>query len=226
MSETKTKRELLKQKETLEGEIERLQKIIDASSETTFDIIIDDLKQQMIQNVEGEHWSNVKSCIKEVDSVNGTRNFIQKQSELLSRKQEELKELSEKIDNYQPSLFEQPENEECSAIDTGFTLQDFETPIETGDIYKFKEPNSDIINYYVVIQAKNEGKFAIIGNNIDEELLLNYPKNRELLEKAKYIGNIYYGLGQKDALDALKDLQTLTNNDERFNLQGVEDNEF
>lgn len=215
---TETKNELLEQKKTLEGEIERLQKIIDASSETTFDIIIDDLKQQMIQNVEGEHWSNVKSCIKEVDSVNGTRNFIQKQSELLSRKQKELKDLSEKIDNYQPSLFEQPENEECSAIDTGFTLQDFETPIETGDIYKFKEPNSDIVNFYVVIQAKNVGKYAVIGNTIDGELLLNYPKNRELLENAKYIGNIYYGVAQKDALDTLKELQTLTNNDERFNL--------
>jgi len=214
---TKTKNELLEQKKTLEGEIERLQKIIDASSETTFDIIIDDLKQQMIQNVEGEHWSNVKSCIKEVDSVNGTRNFIQKQSELLNRKQEELEELSEKIDNYQPSLFEQSEKEVYSAIDTGFTLPDGE-PIETGDIYKFKEPNSDIVNFYVVTQAKGEGKFAVIGNTIDEELLLNYPKNRELLENAKYIGNIYYGVAQKDALDTLKELQTLTNNDERFNL--------
>lgn len=224
MSETKTKRELLKQKETLKGEIERLQKIIDASSETTFDIIIDDLKQQMIQNVEGEHWSNVKSCIKEVDSVNGTRNFIQKQSELLSRKQEELKELSKKIDNYQPSLFEQPENENGPAIDTGFYLPDGE-PIETGDIYISENSDSGELSYYVVIIAKDVGKYAVIGNTIDGELLLNYPKNRELLENAEYIGNIYYGTQQKDALDALKDLQTLTNNDEGFNLTGgVENN--
>lgn len=102
-----TKEELIKQKEELESEIERLQKIIDASSETTFEIIIEDLKQQMIQNVEEEKWSDVKSCIKEVDSVNGTKNFILKQSELLNRKKEELKDITTQIENFQTSLFEQ-----------------------------------------------------------------------------------------------------------------------
>jgi len=107
-----TKEELIKQKEELENSVERLQKIIDASSETTFEIIIEDLKQQMIENVEAEHWSGIKSCIKEIDSVNGTKNFILKQSELLNRKKQELEEINDKINNYQSSIFDTSNNEE------------------------------------------------------------------------------------------------------------------
>ena len=61
----------------------------------------------MIENVQEEKWPEIKSCIKEVDAVNGTKNFILKQSELLNRKKEELKEITVQIENFQTSLFEQ-----------------------------------------------------------------------------------------------------------------------
>ena len=84
--ETKTKEQLIQEKETLESDIDRLQKIIDASSQTTFKIIIDDIKQQMIENIENERWSAVKSNLSEVTNVNGTREFISKQTDLLDKK--------------------------------------------------------------------------------------------------------------------------------------------
>ena len=102
-----TKDELIKQKEELKSEIERLQKIIDASSETTFDIITDDLKQQIIEAVENEEWSEVKSGIKEISAVNGTKDFISRQSVLITKKKEELEDIETQIKNFQPSLFEQ-----------------------------------------------------------------------------------------------------------------------
>lgn len=186
--QNKTKEELIKQQENLKSEIERLQKIIDASSETTFEIIIEDLKQQMIENVQDEHWSNVKSCIKEVDSVNGTKNFITKQSELLNRKKEELKEVTTQIENYQISLFEQ--SEESKIAPTNIDLDG--KPIRTGDVFmatdKCKSDGEQI--YYAVIESCVKNKFIIISNSYkDDDKLLHL--NLDILKDTDFVGNAY-----------------------------------
>ena len=191
MTEQKTKEELIEQQEQLKSEIERLQKIIDASSETTFEIIIEDLKQQMIENVQEEHWSNVKSCIKEVDSVNGTKNFITKQSELLNRKREELEEVKTQIDNYQPTLFEQSENEESKIAPTNIISPD-KRPIRTGDVFmstdKCRADGEQI--YYAVIESCVKNKFIIISNSYkDDDKLLHL--NLDILKDTEYVGNAY-----------------------------------
>lgn len=212
MSEHQTKEELIKQKENLENEIERLQKIIDASSETTFEIIIEDLKNQMIKSVKSENWATVKAYIKEVDSVNGTKSFIEKQSSLLAKKKEELEKVEESIKNYQPSLFEQKRelNIEGEAVETGFE-DDEGNAYKTGDVYmvccsarpadggvrdssssEAPEASAHAAEYYLIEKStKSADKFVIVSNAFEEELLMNYPKNREILESADYIGNIY-----------------------------------
>ena len=187
--ETKTKEQLISEKETLENEVERLEKIIDASSQTTFKIIIDDLKQQMIENIENERWSAVKTNLNEVNNVNGTREFINKQTDLLDKKREELDDLTAKIDNYQPSLFEDQKEidpeEESKAEYTGIVI--FDNEIRVGDVFCRSE-----ITYLAVIRSEDmQGKYALISNSFDGEKLLQYPANKDLLIDADYIGNIY-----------------------------------
>ena len=182
--ETKTKEQLIQEKETLESDIDRLQKIIDASSQTTFKIIIDDIKQQMIENIENERWSAVKSNLSEVTNVNGTREFISKQTDLLDKKNEELLDLISKIDNYQPSLFED-QKEETKSEYTGIVVNQNE--IRVGDVFCRNE-----ICYLAVTKSKDmEDKYALISNSFEGEKLLQYPANAKLLVDADYIGNIY-----------------------------------
>ena len=50
--EKETKQELIERAAEIQEDIERLQKIVDASSETTFEIILEDLKVQMMVNQE------------------------------------------------------------------------------------------------------------------------------------------------------------------------------
>lgn len=192
----RTKEELQKEKEKLQSEISRLEKIIEASSKTTFEIIIEDLKVRMAENVKMEQWSALKNNIKEVDSIKGTQNFIETQSTLLEKKQEELQEVEDSLQNYQTSLFDNQPSEEPEAEDTGFKLND--TPIETGDIYR----NADEI-LLVRKSEEIEGSFAVIGNYFEGERCLQYPSNFALLENKNCVGNIYC-VNNEPALSALK----------------------
>ena len=146
MSEKETKEQLIEKAKLIQEDIDRLQKIVDASSETTFEIILEDLKSQMIENVNMESWQTLKANIKEVDSIKGTQNFIAKQSTLLNKKKEELKEVNEKISNYQCGLFDNLINQELKTEPTGFKRGD--SMIFVGDIYKYQEDDQEV--YYLI----------------------------------------------------------------------------
>lgn len=205
--ENVTKEALVKQKATLQDEVTRLQKIIDASSETTFDIIIEDLKEQMHTNIDEEDWGEVKSCIKEVDNVNGTRKFISKQASLLSKKKEELADITDKIEHFQPSLFDKnEEQEEAPATQKeGTGIYDDEgSEFMSGDVYKSKfVEDGDYYYYFIRRSTEKEGSFAIISNTFAEERLLQYPKNTELLLNAQYVGNRFEPEGDKQYKELL-----------------------
>lgn len=199
--ENVTKEGLIKQQQQLKDEVTRLQKIIDASSETTFDIIIEDLKEQMRQNIEEEDWGEIKSCIKEVDNVNGTRKFISKQASLLSKKKEELADVTDKIDHFQPTLFDgQEEKQEEEKREATALKAPNNQLLYTGDIYKSNIPNvDDKYNYYLVKKSSEKvGCFAVISNSFPEERLLQYPKNLDLLLNTHFIGNRFEPNGKKE----------------------------
>ena len=210
MSEKETKEQLIEKAKLIQEDIDRLQKIVDASSETTFEIIIEDLKKQMIENVEAERWTAVKNCIKEVDSVNGTKNFIEKQSSLLTKKEEELEEITAQIENYQPSLFDSTKEEtENEAIETGIKYQS--SMLVTGDIYKSRFVNNktgDYSYYLIKKSSEKEGSFAMISNSFEGERLLQYQKNVDLLDYTYYEGNIFIDDEDKEkALQGLKKIE-------------------
>ena len=178
-----SKEELIKEKEKLTSDIERLKKIVEASADTTFDIIIEDLKKHMIDNIELEEWSTLKTNLKEVSAVNTTKTFLENQSKLLTKKQTELLELDNKINNYQISLFEQLNGKKKKQ--TGIKFNDKE--LETGDFFEL--PNK---TYLLIKESElDPDSFVITGTAFEEALLLQYPKNREVLNDSVFLGNIY-----------------------------------
>ncbi|MDY6358462.1 MAG: hypothetical protein SPL73_05630 [Cyanobacteriota bacterium] len=190
MAEKETKTQLIDRAEEVKEDIERLQKVIDASSETTFEIILEDLKGQMIENVKMESWGTLKTNIKEVDSIKGTQEFISKQTTLLNKKKEELENLNNKINNYQCGLFDDLLDKQIKAEPTGFKKDD--VTISLGDVYKLKAKKPEEKETYYLIVKTKKGKYAFVSS-IDStcELELQYPANLLVIKKAEYIGNIH-----------------------------------
>lgn len=201
-----SKEELLDKQKQLTSEIENLNKVIAASNTTVFDLLINEVKKEMADNIAEEEWKKLKENQKKIESYRSIEKTLQNQEDLLDRKEEELADVESAIENYQPSLFEQPEQNqeieiEGEAEDTGF--EDSEgNAYKTGDVYSSE--NEEGTEYYLVKKsAESSDKFAIIGNAFKDELLLNYPKNREFLDNADFIGNIYDEENEA-ALEALK----------------------
>lgn len=197
-----------------------LKKIIEASSKTTFEIIIEDLKVRMAENVKMEQWSALKNNIKEVDSIKGTQNFIETQSTLLEKKQEELQEVEDSLQNYQTSLFDNQPAEEVTQEKTGFNFKD--VPIETGDIFA----NEDKTEYLLVKRSEEiEGSFAIVSNYFTGERCLQYPSNFALLNDKERVGNIYYMNNEpiKSALKIISDYQDSLTDAKPLEVEEVED---
>ncbi|MDD3238247.1 MAG: hypothetical protein PHV37_09150 [Candidatus Gastranaerophilales bacterium] len=199
-----TKEELEQKQKELKDDIERLKKIIKASDKTTFEIIIEDLKRQMHENVNNEAWGTLKSCIKEVDNINGTQEFIEKQSTLLSKKETELEETIQKINNYQPSIFEINYDKDAKALPTGYKNGD--SSIVFGDIYKSAKESTEPIYYLVRESTTSKGKVAVISSaDAKNEMFLNSPKTLQLITEFDYIGNIYIkDIDHDNAVSALK----------------------
>jgi hypothetical protein len=184
----KTKEDLLLEKAKVDDEVTRLKKVIEASNDETFQIVMDDLKEQIKAEIDKEEFSNAKSLLSNVTSFKNAQNYITEQGKLLSKKQAESASLEEQIANWQPSLFDQcPEtlfSIAGKAIPTGLKTKYRE--INVGDVF---ELHGD----YMVVKISSEitDKFAIISNFFDGEKMLQYPKNFAYLENTVFVGNIY-----------------------------------
>lgn len=195
-----TREELEEQKEQLQKEIEKLNIIIEASDTSTFEIMIDDIKAEMVNNVAEENWKVLKANRSKVEKFREIVKIIQNQDELLEEKKDELDEVQWKLDHFQQNLFDQEteetetteeveEENECVTteyIEQGATLY-------TGDVWKEESPKVDgeAILYAIIKSNELEGSFAIISNSFEGERLMQYPSNLKMLEGTQYVGNIY-----------------------------------
>lgn len=218
-----SKDELIDRQQQLTSEIENLNKVIAASNTTVFDLLINEVKKEMQDNIAEEEWKKLKENQKKIESYRSIEKTLQNQEDLLDRKQEELEDVNDAIENYQPSLFEQPsQNQEIEiegeAEETGF--EDSEgNAYKTGDVYTSE--NEEGASYFLVKKsAESSDKFAIISNAFENELLLNYPKNRELLDSADFIGNIY----DEENQEAIEALRIIANSQEQAE-EPAEENE-
>lgn len=198
-----TREELEEQKEQLQKEIEKLNVIIEASDTSTFEIMIDDVKAEMVNNVAEENWKVLKANRSKVEKFREIVKIIQNQDELLEEKKDELNEVQWKLDHLQQNLFDQETEEaetteeveeaekENECVTTGYIEQG--ATLYTGDVWKEESPKVDgeAILYAIIKSNELEGSFAIISNSFEGERLMQYPSNLKMLERTQYVGNIY-----------------------------------
>lgn len=208
-----TQEQLEAYEKQLEQEIDSLTKVVEASNTTVFDILINEVKEEMKNNIAEEEWKVLKENQKKIESYRSIEKALQNQEDLLEKKEEELINVQDALKNYQTHLFDnQPEEE--SVIDTGFTFGNCGQSIIVGDIYKANSSDAvGNIPYYIIKKSVElEGSFAIASNVFEGERLLQYPANKDLLNETSYVGNIFIEDDcYQDAIDAL---QYFTDNQE------------
>lgn len=192
--------ELEEKKKQLIDEIERLKSFIESSDTSTFEIMIDDIKKQMHNNITEEDWKSMKVNKGKIEEIRNVAKIIKNQSNLLEEKQDELDDVEWELKHYQTNLFEQAQQNEQTAEFTGIIVNNNE--IRVGDVFA---PLGE--NLYLLVKKSNdiEGKYAVCSNFFEDERMLQYPANLALLDDVDYIGNIYDDSPDNQAaLDALK----------------------
>lgn len=186
------KTQLEEERIRLTDEIKKLKNIIKASDTATFEIMINDIKEEMLSNVKEEDWKTLKTNKSKVEAFRDIVKILQNQDELLQQKQEQLEDVIYEIEHYQPTLFEEQEEnnpENPKATFTGIFINEEE--LRVGDIFCNETDENNIQYYLIKHSSEMQDKFAILTNYADEELLLQYPYSQHLISEANYIGNFY-----------------------------------
>lgn len=186
------KTQLEEERIRLTDEIKKLNNIIKASDTATFEIMINDIKEEMLSNVKEEDWKTLKTNKSKVEAFRDIVKILQNQDELLQQKQEQLEDVIYEIEHYQPTLFEEQEEnnpENPKATFTGIFINEEE--LRVGDIFCNETDENNIQYYLIKHSSEMQDKFAILTNYADEELLLQYPYSQHLISEANYIGNFY-----------------------------------
>ena len=203
-----TLEQLQEQYVQLEQEVAKIQGIIDASDTSTFEIFIEQIKEEMIDNVKEEDFKTLKQNKLKVEKFREIIKIIQNQTKLLETKTAEMQDLQWKIDHFQqPIPFDEPEAEPEQAVETGYVYEIDEDnlhDVKTGDVFKFKKPADETATYYLVKKSvEAEGSFAFISNSFEGERCMEYPSNIKLINNSKYIGNIYDENADEEVVEAL-----------------------
>lgn len=201
-----SREQLINLQEQLEQEIENLNKVIAASNTTVFDLLINEVKKEMQDNIAEEEWKKLKENQKKIESYRSIEKTLQNQEDLLERKQEELEDIEDAIEKYQPSLFEQEELEQEVKVEGEAEETNFEycsKRIKTGDVFKKTSEGEDSIYYLIKKSTEISNSYAIISSLFEGERCLQYPSNFKILEGSDFVGNIY-SEENEEALEALK----------------------
>lgn len=94
-----SREQLINLQKQLEQEIENLNKVIAASNTTVFDLLINEVKKEMQDNIAEEEWKKLKENQKKIESYRSIEKTLQNQEDLLERKQEELEDIEDAIEN-------------------------------------------------------------------------------------------------------------------------------
>ena len=110
-----TQEQLESYEKQLEQEIDSLTKVVEASNTTVFDILINEVKEEMKNNIAEEEWKVLKENQKKIESYRSIEKALQNQEDLLEKKEEELANVQDALKNYQTHLFDNQPAEEAEA---------------------------------------------------------------------------------------------------------------
>lgn len=188
------KREQLEQrKEELIEIINNLKKMIESTGSIAFEVVVETIKSEMANNIAEEDWKTLKQNQKKIESFRNAELIILNQETTLKKRQKELEEVQESLDNFQMELPLETESDLKEPTKTEIFIENAEeetVELLVGDIYS-KESEVGTIDYWLVKKSmEHSDKFAIIRNIDEGEFELQYPKNKERLDGAELVGNV------------------------------------
>ena len=97
---------LEQQREILLDEIEKIKLLIEMSDVSTFEIMIDNVKQEMYSNVAEEDWKALKNNKAKIEKFRDVVKILQNQEGLLEKKRNELEDVEYRLKYNQIHLIE------------------------------------------------------------------------------------------------------------------------
>ena len=219
------KREQLEQrKEELIEIINNLKKMIESTGSIAFEVVVETIKSEMANNIAEEDWKTLKQNQKKIESFRNAELIILNQETTLKKRQKELEEVQESLDNFQLELPLETESDLKEPTKTEFFIKNAEeetVELLVGDIYS-KESEVGTIDYWLVKKSmEHSDKFAIIRNIDEGEFELQYPKNKERLNGAEFVGNVT--CSNSDELENVREKLRLIYNIEENNENGEQE---
>ena len=193
MAKEETREELQAKQKQLREEVEKLEVLITSSDTSTFEIIIENIKEEMYKNIAEEDWKGLKNNKAKVEKFREVVKIVQNQQELLNEKKEELEDIEWKLNHVQGNLFEN------QLEGTGKTHYDG-TEIYVGDVYSNNLEDGTVTYLYIIKSTEKANEYAYLSNaEYGEKLLNNIQKLANVRQMENYVGNIYVNDNDKTA---------------------------
>ena len=182
----------------LTAELPLVKKVAEISEHEGLEIAYNELTEKCCARVKAKSYKESKDAIKALEVINNFQTYLNEQKNRAERIEYRIAELRIELTKCQLSLFQE---ENIQKVATGIQHNDKE--LYTGDV--FETPNRD---YLLIIESEEHpSNYAITGTAFNEELLLQYPKNRVILNDTAYIGNIFDSAELAEFLDKLQEKQ-------------------
>ena len=182
----------------LTAELPLVKKVAEISEHEGLEIAYNELTEKCCARVKAKSYKESKDAIKALEVINNFQTYLNEQKNRAERIEYRIAELRIELTKCQLSLFQE---ENIQKVATGIQHNDKE--LYTGDV--FETSNRD---YLLIIESEEHpSNYAITGTAFNEELLLQYPKNRVILNDTAYVGNIFDSAELAEFLDKLQEKQ-------------------
>lgn len=193
-----SKADILNEISRLNAELPIVKKIAEISDHEGLEIAFNELTENCCNCVKSKAFKASKSALKELETVNNFKEFLERKKERVIQIENKIAELKIELTRYQLNFFDE---QNVQKIPTDIKHENRE--IYTGDVYE--TPNRE---YLIIIESEEHPtNYAIIGTAFTEELLLQYPKNRMVLNNTAYLGNLFDDNKLAEFVDRLTEKQ-------------------
>lgn len=177
-----TKAEILNQIAIFENELPSLLKIAEISEHEGLEIAFNELTEKCCSYIKLRNFKTGKDELKALEVVNNFKRYLDATKERIEQIKDKIAQLKIELTKCQLSLFDEQNVQKCPT-----NIFHNERELWTGDVFETHDKD-----YHFIIEAEtSKGKFAIVSTAFKEEMLLSYPKNREILNGTAFIGNLF-----------------------------------
>ena len=192
------KSDIINEINKLTAELPLIKKVAEISEHEGLEIAFNELTEKCCARVKSRNYKESKDSIKSLEIVNNFQKYLEEQTKRAERIEVRIAELRIELTRCQLSLFD--ENNERK-INTGISHNEQE--LYTGDVFETSGRE-----YLLIVESEEHPtNYCITGTAFSEELLLQYPKNREILNNTCYLGNMFDNDKLAEFLDKLAEKQ-------------------